>query len=74
MMATKSSQNAPKKKLDEIVDARLCDIFESIENSLKKKIVKSKIDRLNEELRMLVSGDAENEARILREIDGLRRG
>ena len=26
----------PKKKLDEIIEARLCDIFESIENNLKK--------------------------------------
>jgi len=26
-----------KKKLDEIIEARLCDIFESIENSLKKQ-------------------------------------
>ncbi|MFA6324876.1 MAG: cell division protein FtsA [Candidatus Paceibacterota bacterium] len=30
------SDNYPKKKLDEIVDARLSDIFESIENHLKK--------------------------------------
>ena len=49
-------------------------MYKDIENSLKKKIIKSKIDILNEELRMLPSGDTENEARILREIDRLRRG
>lgn len=32
----KISEECPKKKLDEIIDARLSDIFESIENHLKK--------------------------------------
>lgn len=31
-----SSEEFSKKKLDEIIEARLCDIFESIENNLKK--------------------------------------
>lgn len=30
------TEEFPKKKLDEIIEARLCDIFESIENHLKK--------------------------------------
>jgi cell division protein FtsA len=30
------NEEFPKKKLDEIIEARLCDIFESIENNLKK--------------------------------------
>lgn len=32
----KAEEEFPKKKLDEIIEARLCDIFESIENNLKK--------------------------------------
>lgn len=32
----KSDEEFSKKKLDEIIEARLCDIFESIENNLKK--------------------------------------
>lgn len=31
-----ASVDFPKKKLDEIIEARLCDIFESIDNHLKK--------------------------------------
>ena len=31
-----STEEFSKKKLDEIIEARLCDIFESIENNLKK--------------------------------------
>ncbi|MFA6520487.1 MAG: cell division protein FtsA [Candidatus Paceibacterota bacterium] len=31
-----ATEEFSKKKLDEIIEARLCDIFESIENSLKK--------------------------------------
>jgi len=31
-----AEEEFPKKKLDEIIEARLCDIFESIENNLKK--------------------------------------
>ncbi|HEV7702282.1 MAG TPA: cell division protein FtsA [Candidatus Paceibacterota bacterium] len=34
--AAGSKEEFPKKKLEEIIEARLCDIFESIENNLKK--------------------------------------
>lgn len=35
-ISTESSKEFPRKKLDEIIDARLSDIFELIENNLKK--------------------------------------
>lgn len=49
-------------------------MYSDIENSLRRKILKSKIDKLNQELRLLSNGDTSGEARILKEIDGLRRG
>lgn len=36
IISAESSKEYPKKKLDEIIDARLSDIFELIENNLKK--------------------------------------